>query len=155
MITQEYVSSLPGRKVRDRDGHKIGSAEQVWTDTTGLPAWVCVRTSFFGSNESLIPLHEADLLDDRLVVPFDKATVQDAPDVDFAYDEPLSRAEAARLGTYYGLDDQAIDDSYQVGVPAKTEYFADGEPGYERGEDYSRDADFARADELDDAIIRW
>jgi len=137
MITQEHIHTLSGRHVHDRDGDKIGTAGQVWTDAAGLPTWVSVRTGLFGLNESLVPLQDADLRDDRLVVPFDKATVKEAPNVDAAHDEPLSQAEVDQLYSYYGLTSYR---SYQAGAAATNESYPGGEPGY----DYDRDANFDR-----------
>ncbi len=125
MITQEHIHTLQGREVHDRDGDKIGTAGQVWTDAAGLPTWVSVRTGLFGLNESLVPLQDADLADDRLVVPFDKATVKDAPNVDAAHDEPLSQEEVDRLYSYYGVRPHDSYQSYQAGAAAGNEYYAD------------------------------
>ncbi|WP_436519536.1 PRC-barrel domain-containing protein [Actinoplanes sp. HUAS TT8] len=142
MITQEHIHTLQGRHVHDRDGDKIGTAGQVWTDAAGLPTWVSVRTGLFGLNESLVPLQDADLADDRLVVPFDKATVKDAPNVDADHDEPLSQEEVDRLYSYYGLAQHDSYRSYQAGAAAGNEYYA-GESGYGRADDHTRGANFA------------
>jgi uncharacterized protein (TIGR02271 family) len=111
VIAQEQVHSLYGREVYDRDGDKIGSIGQVWGDGIGQPAWASVKTGLFGLNESLIPLQDAYLQGDRLVVPFDKATVKDAPNIDASHDEPLASDEVDRLYQYYNL---SWDDSYQA-----------------------------------------
>ncbi|GAA1622374.1 PRC-barrel domain-containing protein [Actinoplanes couchii] len=109
MIPQESIRSLYGLDVIDIDNNKIGSIGAVWTDATGRPFWASVRTGLFGSSESLLPLHDADLRGDQVVVPFDKATVKDAPNVDADADEPLGRDEVDRLYEYYGI---TVDDSY-------------------------------------------
>ncbi|MEV8506933.1 PRC and DUF2382 domain-containing protein [Actinoplanes sp. NPDC051475] len=111
MIAQEQVHSLYGREVYDRDGDKIGSIGQVWGDGIGRPAWASIKTGLFGLHESLVPLQDADLQGDRLVVPFDKATVKDAPNVDASHDEPLAADEVGKLYSYYGL---SWDDSYRA-----------------------------------------
>ena len=103
MITLEQIRALTGHDVYDPDGDKIGTVGQVWHDGTGQPAWASVNTGLFGLNESLVPLQEADLRDDRLVVPFDKAKVKGAPNVDASDDEPLRRDEVDRLYEYYGI----------------------------------------------------
>ncbi|MGK5680214.1 DUF2382 domain-containing protein [Actinoplanes sp. URMC 104] len=111
MITQEQVSTLIGREVYDRDGDKIGKVGQVWADGAGMPAWASVNTGLFGLNESLVPLQNADVQADRLVVPFEKDLVKDAPNVDASHDEPLSEAEVDMLYRHYGL---SWDDSYRA-----------------------------------------
>ncbi|HEX8343920.1 MAG TPA: PRC and DUF2382 domain-containing protein [Actinoplanes sp.] len=111
MITQEQVGELIGRDVYDRDGDKIGSVGQIWGDAAGRPTWASVRTGFFGINESLVPLQDADVAGDRLVVPFEKSQVKDAPNIDAAHDEPLTQDEVDRLYQHYGM---SWDDSYDA-----------------------------------------
>ncbi|MFC4148732.1 PRC and DUF2382 domain-containing protein [Micromonospora mangrovi] len=110
MIGQEHATTVIGRDVYDNDGDKIGTVGQVWADGVGQPAWASVRTGLFGMNESLVPLETAELDGDRLTVPFDKARVKDAPNVDVSHDEPLSSEEVAQLYRHYGL---SWDESYR------------------------------------------
>ncbi|MGK5683624.1 DUF2382 domain-containing protein [Actinoplanes sp. URMC 104] len=111
MITQEQINSLYGSDVYDRTGDKVGSIGAVWSDAAGQPAWASVRTGWFGLGESLVPLQGADVQGDRVVVPFEKATIKDAPDVDAGKDEPLSDEEVALLYEYYGM---SWEDSYRT-----------------------------------------
>ena len=127
MIAQQQVHSLYGREVVDRDGDKIGTVGQVWSDGAGEPAWASVRTGLFGLHESLVPLPNADLRADRLVVPFDKATVKDAPNVDAENDEPLSQDEVDRLYSYYGISWDDSYQAYQAGATAGSTYAERGE----------------------------
>ncbi|BCJ46861.1 hypothetical protein GCM10010168_36170 [Actinoplanes ianthinogenes] len=129
MITQENIHTLQGTTVYDRDGDKIGSAGQVWTDAAGLPTWISVRTGLFGLHESLIPLQDADLQGDRLVVPFEKAKVKEAPNVDADHDEPLTQDEVDQLYAYYGLSHHDSYRSYQAGATAAGEHFTGAEGG--------------------------
>ena len=122
MIAQQHIHSLYGREVYDADGDKIGSVGQVWSDGVGQPTWASVRTGLFGINESLVPLQNADLQADRLVVPFDKATVKDAPNVDADNDEPLSQDEVDRLYSYYGMNWDDSYHAYQAGAAAGAGY---------------------------------
>jgi sporulation protein YlmC with PRC-barrel domain len=103
MVAQDQISTLYDSDVYGRDGNKIGSVGQVWGDPGGQPSWVSVKTGLFGLNESLVPLQNAELQSDRLVVPFDKDTVKDAPNVDASADEPLDQDDVERLYQYYGL----------------------------------------------------
>ena len=123
MITQEKVHSIYGIDVVDRDGDKIGSVGAVWTDGVGQPTWASVKTGLFGLNESLFPLQDADLRGDRLVIPFDKATVKDAPNVDADHDEPLSREEVDRLYAHYGINWDDTYRAYQAGATATNDSY--------------------------------
>ncbi|MGA5298357.1 DUF2382 domain-containing protein [Nucisporomicrobium flavum] len=124
MIAQEQIHSLYGREVYDRDGDKIGSIGQVWGDGVGRPAWASVKTGLFGLNESMIPLQDADLQGDRLIVPFEKAVVKDAPNVDAADDEPLAEDEVTRLYDYYNLSWDDSYHAYQAGAAAGNASYA-------------------------------
>ncbi len=112
MITQEQIPSLYGTDVYDRTGDKVGSVGAVWSDGAGRPAWASVRTGLFGLGESLVPLQDAERHGDRVVVPFEKAQIKDAPDVDADADEPLTDEEVTRLYEHYGL---SWDDGYRTG----------------------------------------
>jgi len=111
MITREQVTTLIGRDVYDRDGDKIGTVGQVWADAAGMPTWASVRTGLFGTNESLVPLQDADLQGDRLTVAYEKSTVKDTPNIDASHDEPLSEDEVNRLYQHYGM---SWEDSYRA-----------------------------------------
>lgn len=94
-----------GRTVVGSDGDKIGKAGQVYLDdTTGRPEWVTVHTGLFGSGESFVPLADASLQGEDIVVPFDKATVKDAPRT-ASEDGHISESEEAELYRYYGLSE--------------------------------------------------
>lgn len=118
MITQEKINSLYGLDVIDNDGDKIGTVGAVWTDGAGQPTWASVRTGLFGMNESLFPLQTADVRGDHLVVPFDKATVKDAPNVDADHDEPLAQEEVDRLYRHYNVSWDDTYHAYQAGTTA-------------------------------------
>ena len=99
-----------GQDVYDTDGDKIGAAGQVYVDDeTGKPEWVTVRTGLFGSRESFVPLADASVTDDRVTVPYSKAFVKDAPNLDD--DGHLSPEEERQLYAYYGRG----DDTSQTG----------------------------------------
>ncbi|WP_229070291.1 DUF2382 domain-containing protein [Actinoplanes sp. DH11] len=124
MITQDKIHSLYGLDVHDNDGDKIGSIGAVWSDAAGQPTWASVRTGLFGLKESLFPLQNADLAGDHVVVPFDKATVKDAPNVDADHDEPLTQDEVDRLYQHYGVNWDETYHAYQSGASAANASYA-------------------------------
>jgi uncharacterized protein (TIGR02271 family) len=102
VITQNDIQQLAAATVYDNDGDKIGSVGQVYLDAqTGDPEWVSVKTGLFGTKESFVPLDKASFSGDRVDVPFSKAQVKDAPQIDV--DGALSPAEEDELYRYYGL----------------------------------------------------
>ena len=101
MIKQSDVQTLIGASVRDRDGEKVGKVEQVYLDDlSGQPEWVSVKTGLFGTKQTFVPLADARVDGDELVVATSKDQVKDAPQVD--EDGHLSPEQEAELYSYYG-----------------------------------------------------
>ena len=111
MFTTEQINTLTGRHVYDRDGDKIGNIGQVWQDGAGQPTWVSVKTGLFGLKETLVPLQDADIQGEHVVVPLEKSQVKSAPNIDVSHDEPLRRGEVEQLYQHYGM---SWDDSYRA-----------------------------------------
>ena len=83
MLDQDQINTLFDKDLYGSDGESIGGVPQVYTDDqSGQPEWLTVSTGLFGSKESFVPLADADLSGDRVTVPFSKAHVKDAPNVD-------------------------------------------------------------------------
>jgi len=96
------VQALEAGMVVGNDGSEIGRVGQVYTDNdTGQPSWVTVKTGWFGSNESFVPLSSATVAGDTIQVPFDKDMIKGAPNNDAG--APLSEADEQGLYSYYGL----------------------------------------------------
>jgi uncharacterized protein (TIGR02271 family) len=106
------VEKLQNATVYGSDGDKVGSVGQVYLDDqTNQPTFVTVRTGLFGSKETFIPVDQATQSADGLQVPFDKAFVKDAPNVDA--DGSITPEEERGIYEYYsmeyGSDRQAAD----------------------------------------------
>ena len=103
MLADHQIDQVRGRTVYGADGEKIGKAGEVYLDDqSGRPEWVTVNTGLFGTNETFVPLADADLVDDGLRVPFAKDVVKDAPNVD-PDNGHLSHDEERALYQHYGL----------------------------------------------------
>ncbi|MFJ8649373.1 PRC-barrel domain-containing protein [Streptomyces sp. NPDC093546] len=102
MQTDIDPRSLIGRKAYDRNGHKIGTIDEVYLDdATGVPEWAAVRTGLFG-RDAFVPLAPSDFTDDGLHVPYDRALIKDAPD--FGVGRHLSPEQELQLYHHYGLE---------------------------------------------------
>jgi len=112
MITEQQARELIGRDLTTQDGEKIGRIGQIFLDDeTGRPEWVTVHTGLFGTNESFVPLADGQMSDAGCTVPYDKARIKDAPNIDVDAGH-LSRDEEAQLYEYYGLSySQSSSDS--------------------------------------------
>ena len=103
MLTEQDARQAIGSTVYSANGDKIGKVGQLFLDDeTQRPEFITVNTGLFGTNETFIPVADAELSGDRLTVPFDKDKVKDAPNV-AADGGHLDRDEEQRLYEYYGL----------------------------------------------------
>ena len=93
---------LPGRKVFDLDGQKIGTAASLYTsDRSNAVEWVTVKTGLLGNRESFVPLAGARTDEAGLHVRTRKDVVKDAPQA--GDDGRLSDQEIMDLYRHYGL----------------------------------------------------
>jgi uncharacterized protein (TIGR02271 family) len=98
--THDDVLSWRGQDMVDNDGDKIGSIEEIYLDAeTNQPEWAVVKTGLFGNNSSFVPIADASSTGDGIRVPFDKATVKDAPNID--PDGRLSQRDERELYAHY------------------------------------------------------
>src|SRR3954452_20249734 len=101
--TRDDVLSWRGRDLYGTDGDKIGSIDEIYLDReTDDPEWAVVTTGLFGTKRTFVPLRDAQPSEDGIRVPFEKATVKDAPNID--PDGELSRAEEQSLYQHYGRE---------------------------------------------------
>ncbi len=112
MISTDQMQSLldNGGVVIDSDGDKVGKIGQVYLDDrSGNPEWVTTKTGMFGGSETFVPLSGADATDEEIRVPYDKATIKDAPRVDDA-EGHLSPEQEDELYRHYGLSEDSGTD---------------------------------------------
>ncbi len=101
----QALQALDDSVVVGTDGSEIGKVGQVYTDNdTGQPSWVTVKTGWFGTNESFVPLSAATIGDGTIRVPYDKDMIKGAPNNDAG--EPLSETDEQQLYSYYNLTGQ-------------------------------------------------
>ena len=148
MTTQNDVQRLLDLDVYESDGSKIGSTGQAYLDRqTGEPTWISVKTGLFGTKETLVPLEKATITDGRIVVPYGKDQVKNAPRIE--PDADLSPAEEQELFRYYGLSSAGGRSSQQTG----TGQYA-GTQTDVRDSDRYRDTDTRTGTGTDDAMTR-
>jgi uncharacterized protein (TIGR02271 family) len=100
MISGNDLNDLAGLTVYGPNEEKIGKVVDVYQSTEGFDGtFVTVSTGMFGSSANFVPLNDAHLEGDMLVVPYDKDLVKDAPRVDA--DEELTAPEEDRLHQHY------------------------------------------------------
>ena len=108
MVKRDQLAQVLGSTVYDTSGEKVGNVAQVYLDdVTGQPEWATVNTGLFGTSESFVPVHDADLSGDRLVVGHDKDHIKNAPTV--GVDRRLSPEEERALYAHYSVSDAPPD----------------------------------------------
>ena len=128
MFTTEQARAALDASVYTTDGEKVGKVGQIYLDDeTNEPEWVTVATGLFGTRESFVPLADARLEGDRVVVPYGKDKIKDAPQID-AETGQISREEEGQLYRYYGKDyrDEGADSDLPEGGLAATGTDRDG-----------------------------
>jgi uncharacterized protein (TIGR02271 family) len=99
----DAVQSWQGRTMVDPAGDTLGTIDAIYLDDdSGQPEWATVTTGLFATKTTFIPLAQAQDMGDSVQVPYDKAQVTDAPNMDA--DGQLSQDEEAELYRHYGLD---------------------------------------------------
>jgi uncharacterized protein (TIGR02271 family) len=122
-MTTQNVTEWRGQELLDNDGDKIGKIEEIYLDTdTDQPEWALVKTGLFGGKGTFVPLAQANPSGDGVQVPFEKAHVKDAPNID--PDGQLSQEEERRLYEHYNLD---------YGTSQSGSGLAEGDAGYDEG----------------------
>lgn len=103
MLDKESADDLLRATVYDTEDNKIGRVGRVYLDDrSGQPEWVTVQSGLFGTKETFLPLGQAQLDGDRLVVPIAKDAVKTAPHID-PDSGHLSLEEEQALYQHYGL----------------------------------------------------
>jgi uncharacterized protein (TIGR02271 family) len=100
-ITTSSVTDFTNRTVLDPSGDKVGTVSVVYLDNdSGQPEWLAVSTGMFGTKVSFVPLADASITGDDVMVAHSKAMIKDAPRAEA--DGQLSPEEESALYAYYG-----------------------------------------------------
>lgn len=107
MNTSYDIDDLQRADVIDSNGDKVGGVGQVYLDdSTGEPSFVTVKTGFFGTNESFVPLRGAEVSGDEVRVPYTKDVIKDAPNI--SEDGHLEPDQEDEIHRYYAAADSGV-----------------------------------------------
>ncbi len=99
-MTEAY--SWEGRELIDRTGDSVGTIDTLYrASEAGRPEWAAVRTGFFGTRLTFVPIAEAQPSGDRVRVPLSKEHIKDAPRI--APDAELTAEQEEKLYRHYGM----------------------------------------------------
>jgi hypothetical protein len=103
MFEAENIRDWRNHDVIDPDGHKIGSLEAVYVDTsTDEPSFASVRIGMIGRHRlTFVPLDRATVSPDAMRVAYSRGQVKDAFSIDT--DGELAAEDEPGLFQHYGL----------------------------------------------------
>ena len=105
-----------GRDVVGSDGETIGTLEEIYLDqSTDQPEWATVKTGFFGSKQSFVPLEGATPKQGNVVIAYTSEEVKNAPSIE--PEGKLSLEEEDALYSHYGraYEARSEENDRQVG----------------------------------------
>jgi len=134
------LERMEGMEVRDVAGEKIGTVDDVYTDTGGSHVrYLAVATGWFGTKRHTIPVDDVRLEsadgDDYLVVPYDKDTLKGGPTHD--RDEDVTHGHEEEVYGHYGRSGYWDAVRARQTTPAPTPEIAEAEvaDAIRRGDD--------------------
>ena len=99
----EQVRAWIGHTAYGSDGEKIGKIEDVYEDHAGSgPEWFAISTGWFGTKQTFAPVSGATADGDRLMLPYTKDQLRDAPNWDTT--GSMDDFDADRLYGHYGFE---------------------------------------------------
>lgn len=102
MTDKSEIPELMGNPVIDASGEEVGKVGQVYVgDASGEPEWVAVQTDLLGRHEKFVPLVDAEIEGDALIVPVDHEQVVTAPEI--VEDGHIEPEQELELQKHYGL----------------------------------------------------
>lgn len=138
MTNNVNLETLRNSTVFGNDGEKIGTIGDVYLDDqTQRPTFATVNTGLFGLKETFVPLDQAQQTADGITVPFDKAFVKDAPNIDA--DGSLTPEEEQRIYDYYSVNYGAADRGDYAGERHDDAALAGGVAGTRHDADLAAD----------------
>jgi uncharacterized protein (TIGR02271 family) len=92
--------------VFDRNEKHIGNVNGLWTDNSGQPAFIGLKTSWLFGKTHVVPLRNAQVDADEahIYVAYDEDKIKDAPAFDT--DSELNASQEQEIYRYYGLGSQ-------------------------------------------------
>jgi uncharacterized protein (TIGR02271 family) len=83
-IAPRNLENYVGYDVVDRNGNKVGALECLWSDPSGEPEYIGVRTGWLFGKTHVVPADRVEVSEGgrRLRLPYDEQTVKDAPSYD-------------------------------------------------------------------------
>jgi sporulation protein YlmC with PRC-barrel domain len=99
--TTQDVAALERKPVYSSDGTSVGEVATVFLDKdTQRPEWLGLRRGVLGGKHVLVPVAEASVRGDRIVVPYTGSQIEGAPAVS---GDEVSQETERELASHYGV----------------------------------------------------
>ena len=116
MLDELQAAALRGAKVLDLNEDEVGTVEEIFTfGSDDHPPLAAVD---IGERTVVVPLDEADIDDEIIIVRYDAEQIHEAPE---APEETLPDAEAEAVYEHYGISDAHMRDHHGRPVDAEGE----------------------------------
>jgi|GEM_PF-286053 len=95
---------LIGYEVQDSLGANVGKVHNLWTDETGQPFFLGVKTGWLFGKNHVVPVSSADVSETRKLIrlPFTEEQIKRAPSFDENAD--IAEYDQDQIFSYYGID---------------------------------------------------
>src|SRR4051794_27399109 len=97
------LSRFIGHSVVDRNGNHVGTLECLWSDHTGEPAFLGVKTGWLVGKTHVVPANRAEVNASTRTIrlPYEESRIKEAPcyDADTQLDEGTER----EVSTFYNI----------------------------------------------------
>ena len=99
--TRFSAADLEGKPVYSSEGEKVGNVAAVFLDEqTQQPEWLAVEKGILGAKQMLVPVAEAVLRGDEILVPHSEVQIEGAPAPE---GRDVSQTTERALARHYGL----------------------------------------------------
>ena len=116
MLDDLQAAALRGATVLDLNEEEIGTVEEIFNfGSDEHPALAAVD---IGDHSVVVPLDEADIDDDQIIVRYDAEQIREAPEVTA---ETLPDVDAEAVYEHYGISDAHMRDAHRRPVDAEGE----------------------------------
>lgn len=104
---ERVKDAYKGYEVYDRDGQKIGKADDLFRDRDGALEYIEFKRGFLGRKSTLIPVEivRVDEEQNRIELDEDKRRIEEGPGFDD--DEPITPEFEESIRSHYNLQSRA------------------------------------------------
>ena len=102
-MKNQDLSRYIDHAVIDRNGNRVGTLQCLWSDHTGQPAYLGVKTGWLLGRTHVVPAYNAEVSEQGQTIrlPYEEQRIKEAPSYDA--NAELNDAAEREVSSYYGL----------------------------------------------------